>query len=131
IFFSFIIFLCIEPLARRLNKWGVKKSIASGISILVFSLLILAAFSAAAFLVTKQGTELIDKLPQYQVILTEQIATISQEIEKQLGRLPADFDLVERSTELVAGISGYLQVFAQKVLMAIIGYASSFTTFVF
>ncbi len=131
IFFSFIIFLFIEPLAKRLNKWGVKKSIASGLSILLFALVILAAFTGAGFLITKQGTELIDKFPQYQEQLSKQIAITTQEIEKQLGRLPSDFNLTERTQELVSTVTTSLQSFAQKVIKSLIGYVSSLTTFVF
>lgn len=131
IFFSFIIFLCIEPLARRLNRWGIKKSIASGISILLFSLIILAAFSGAAFLLTKQGTELINKLPEYQEVLMENIEHASIEIQKQLDKLPGDVDLVEKSTEIIKGASSNLQKLAQSALKGLVGYFSSITAFVF
>lgn len=131
IFFSFLIFLCIEPLARRLNKLGIKKSIASGISVLVFTIIILGAFSGMAYLVTKQGSELVANFPQYQEMLAEQIANITAQIEQKFNALPPDLDLVERSKELIQGALAYLQSFAMTVLSNIVGYVSSFSTFVF
>ncbi|KRE46879.1 sporulation integral membrane protein YtvI [Paenibacillus sp. Soil522] len=131
IFLSFLIYLCIEPLARRLNKLGMKKSIASGISVLLFTLIILAAFSGAAYLLTKQGTELVDNFPKYQEMLAIQIANITEEVQKRFGTLPADLELVQRSKELIEGASATLAKFGQTVLVNIIGYVSSFSTFVF
>ncbi len=131
IFFSFLIYLCIEPLARRLNKLGMKKSIASGISVLLFTLIILAAFSGAAYLLTKQGTELVGNFPKYQEMLAIQIANITEEVQRRFGTLPADLDLVQRSKELIEGASATLAKFGQTVLVNIIGYVSSFSTFVF
>lgn len=131
IFFSFLIYLCIEPLARRLNKLGMKKSIASGISVLLFTLIILAAFSGAAYLLTKQGTELVGNFPKYQEMLAIQIANITEEVQRRFGTLPADLDLVQRSKELIEGASATLTKFGQTVLVNIIGYVSSFSTFVF
>ncbi|MBD2870386.1 sporulation integral membrane protein YtvI [Paenibacillus arenilitoris] len=131
VFYSFLIFLCIEPLARRLNKLGVKKSIASGISILLFAILILGAFSGVAFLITKQGTELAENFPKYQKMFAEQIANITAEVQQRFGNLPEDLDLVQRSKELIEGASATIATFGKNVLMNIIGYVSSFSTFIF
>ncbi|CAM4134073.1 sporulation integral membrane protein YtvI [Paenibacillus alkaliterrae] len=131
IFFSFLIYLCIEPLARRLNKLGMKKSIASGISVLLFTIIILGAFSGAAYLLTKQGTELVANFPKYQEMLAEQIANITEDIQMRFGSLPPDLDLVERSKDLIEGATATLAAFGQTVLLNIVGYVSSFSTFVF
>ncbi|WP_168121679.1 sporulation integral membrane protein YtvI [Paenibacillus sp. HB172176] len=131
IIFSFVIYLCIEPLARKLHRWGIKKSIASGISVLLFTLLILAAFSGAAYLITKQGTELINKFPYYQEKLSFHIGNISKEWEKQLDKLPADFDLAQKTTDLIDGSTGKLESIANIFLSHLVGYVSSFSSFVF
>ncbi|WP_419872230.1 sporulation integral membrane protein YtvI [Candidatus Pristimantibacillus sp. PTI5] len=131
IFFSFVIFLCIEPLAKRLNRLGMKKSIASGISVLLFTLIILAAFSGAAYLVTKQGTELVENFPKYQKILAAQIANITEEIQKRFSSAPADLDLVQRSKDLIEGASATLANFGKTVMLNMISYVSSFSTFIF
>ncbi|MDQ8739449.1 AI-2E family transporter [Paenibacillus sp. LHD-38] len=131
IFFSFVIFLCIEPLAKRLNRLGMKKSIASGISVLLFTLIILAAFSGAAYLVTKQGTELVENFPKYQKILAAQIANITEEIQQRFSSAPADLDLVQRSKDLIEGASATLANFGKTVMLNMISYVSSFSTFIF
>ncbi|GKU75625.1 sporulation integral membrane protein YtvI [Paenibacillus sp. L3-i20] len=131
IIFSFVIFLLIEPLARKLNKWGIKKSIASGISVLVFSLTILAAFSGAAFLITKQGTEIAKKLPQYQEVLVEQIGAITGDLDKRFESLPGNLDIAETAKDLFEGASKNFEKFGTKVLNSMVGYATSFSTFIF
>ncbi|MFF2887074.1 sporulation integral membrane protein YtvI [Paenibacillus sp. NPDC057967] len=131
IFFAFLIFLIIEPLAKRLNKWGVKKSIASGISILIFTLLILGAFSGAAVLITKQGNALIENFPRYQSILAEQIGNLASQVEKQLDKLPNDVSLSEEIKNLTKGATDNLQKWITAFLNGLIGYVSSFSTFIF
>ncbi|NIK74923.1 sporulation integral membrane protein YtvI [Paenibacillus castaneae] len=130
IFLSFLIFLCIEPLARWLNKLGMKKSIASGISVLLFTLLILGAFSGAAYLITKQGTALITNFPKYQEMLALQIANITEQFQQRFNALPPDLDLVERSKDLIEGSAATLQNFAKALLMGIVGYVSSVSSFI-
>lgn len=131
IFFAFLIFLIIEPLAKRLNKWGVKKSIASGISILIFTLLILGAFSGAAVLITKQGNALIENFPRYQSVLAEQIGNLASQLEKQLDKLPNDISLSEEIKNLTQGATDNLQKWVSAFLNGLIGYVSSFSTFIF
>lgn len=130
IFFSFVIYLCIEPLARWLNKLGLKKSIASGISVLLFSLIIVGAFSGLAFILTTQGTEFFnDKLPQYQEILKTQVLNNSSELQSRLDALPPDW--VAKITEYINGATEYLPKLANIVFTAALGYVSSFSTFIF
>ncbi|REK75989.1 sporulation integral membrane protein YtvI [Paenibacillus paeoniae] len=131
IFFAFVIFIMIEPLAKRLNKWGVKKSIASGISILIFTLLILGAFSGAAVLITKQGNALMDNFPKYQSILAEQIGNLASQLEKQLDKLPNNISLSEETKNLTKGATENLQKWVTAFLSGLIGYVSSFSAFIF
>ncbi|MHA7964043.1 sporulation integral membrane protein YtvI [Paenibacillus sp. CAU 1782] len=131
IFFALVIFICIEPLAARLNKWGIKKSIASGISIMLFTLLILGAFTGAGIIVTKQGTALANKFPEYQKLLAEQIDNLTITLEKQFDKLPDDFDLGQSTKEFLDNASSKIGAIAQSVFMGIVGYVSSFSTFIF
>lgn len=131
IFFAFLIYLAIEPLASRLNKWGVKKSIASGISVLLFTLIILGAFSGAAVLITKQGNALIENFPKYQSVLAEQIGKLTAELEKQLDKLPTDINLAEETKDITKGATANLKNWIESFLSGLIGYVSSFSTFVF
>lgn len=129
IFYAFLIYICIEPLARWLNRLGVKKSIASGISVLLFTMIILAAFSGLGYIVTRQGSELMDKLPQYQDMLTEQIEKYSALLQGQISSLPPDW--ADRIAGLVNSMTSTLQNVAKNLLTGLIGYLSSFSTFLF
>lgn len=131
IFFAFVIYLCIEPLARLLNKWGIKKSIASGISVLVFTLVILGAFSGAAVLIKNQGEALIDNFDTYRAVFTEQIGNLTAELEKQLDKLPNDVNLSEETKNITEGATENLQQWIKSFLLGFIGYVSGFSTFVF
>ncbi|QAY65211.1 sporulation integral membrane protein YtvI [Paenibacillus protaetiae] len=129
IFYAFVIYICIEPFARFLNRIGVKKSIASGISVLLFTMLILAAFFGLGYIITRQSSQLIDNLPRYQDILTEQIEKYTSELQGRIDSLPPDW--TQRSADLIKGISGMLEKFGKNILTNMIGYLSSFSTFLF
>ncbi|MFF2480472.1 sporulation integral membrane protein YtvI [Paenibacillus sp. NPDC058071] len=130
IFFSFVIYLCIEPLARRLNKIGVKKSIASGISVLLFSAVILAAFSGLAYILTIQGKDFIDhSLPKYQKLLERQVEANADVIQQKLESLPSDW--VRKTTEYIKGVTDNLPKLLTKLFNSLYGYVTSFSNFLF
>ncbi|WP_042164597.1 sporulation integral membrane protein YtvI [Paenibacillus gorillae] len=130
IFFSFVIYMCIEPLAKRLNKIGIKKSIASGISILLFSILALAAFSGLAYVIMDQAKDFIEyKLPEYQKILENQIASNSGLLQGRIEALPQDW--VVKITEYISSATEKLPKLIQTVFMSLYGYVTSFSTFLF
>src|SRR5690606_8834825 len=70
IFFSLVIFVCIEPLAKRLHKLGMKKSIAAAISAILFTLIILGSIGAIIVVCAMRGTEPISDLPYCRTLLT-------------------------------------------------------------
>ncbi|MFF2094069.1 sporulation integral membrane protein YtvI [Paenibacillus sp. NPDC058174] len=130
IFFSFVIYMCIEPLAKRLNKIGIKKSIASGISILIFSIVALAAFSGLAYVIMDQAKDFIEyKLPEYQKILENQIASNSGLLQGRIEALPQDW--VVKITEYINSATEKLPKLIQTVFMGLYGYVTSFSTFLF
>lgn len=131
ILFAFVIYLFIEPLASRLHKWGIKKSIASGISVLVFTLIILGAFSGAAVLIKNQAETIQQNFPTYQAIFAEQIGKLTSELEIQLDRLPANFDLGKSTQDLTKGAVEILRNLVEGFLGGLVGYVSSFSSFVF
>ncbi len=131
IFFSFVIFLCIEPLARRLHRMGMKKSIASGISVLVFTVIILGVLSGAALLIIQQGSNLVENFPKYQKMLMEQIAFITQEVQQRMGNMPVQLDLVERSQELIGGATATLSNVGKNIFSHVVTYVSSVSSFIF
>lgn len=84
IFFALVIFYMIEPLARFLHKRGVKKSIASGISILLFLAIIVSALVAAGFVFYKQATSIYIWLSGYEEVVREQVLANSDYLQKHL-----------------------------------------------
>lgn len=131
IFFALVIFVCIEPLAKRLHKLGMKKSIAAAISAILFTLIVLGAVGAIIFIATAQGVELISNLPKYQKVLTAHITNGTLYLEEQLGRLPFDFDIVKQLTSALQNASNTIQQWLMTGLTVVINSITSFTSFIF
>ncbi|TFE31608.1 AI-2E family transporter [Cohnella luojiensis] len=128
VFLSFLVFWIIEPLARLLNRWGLRKSIASGISVLLFTLVILASFIGIGYIFTVQIQQLIKDLPQYQELLKEQIANISGNLQGQIQGLPVE--LADKLTKATAFVTDLGANWAVLFLKWMVGFLSSFSSFV-
>ncbi|MCM3746633.1 AI-2E family transporter [Paenibacillus pasadenensis] len=129
IFLSFLIFAVIEPLAKLLNRVGIKKSIASAISIMIFSALILGVFFGAGYIMVREATTLADKLPEYQIILQEQVDEGSSWLKEQIGALPPG--TVDKLQEYIDSLTRWGQKVAEGFLLKAAGYLSSVSTFMF
>lgn len=129
VFLSFIVFWIIEPLAKRLNRWGLRKSIASGISILLFTLVILAMFIGLGYIFTQQITQLIDKLPEYQVQLQNQIHDITTGMKGHYDALPPD--VASKLNDATGFITDQGAKLAKSFLNWLVGALTSFSSFVF
>lgn len=128
VFLSIIIFWMIEPLARLLNRWGLRKAIASGISVLLFTLIILAVFLGLGFIFTQQIIQLAAKLPEYQVQLQDQVTAITQNLQSRIESLPPDIS--EKLTNAVKFITEQGAEWAGQFLIWLAGTLSSFSSFV-
>ncbi|QJD83721.1 AI-2E family transporter [Cohnella herbarum] len=128
VFLSFLVFWIIEPLARLLNRWGLPKSIASGISILLFALVILAIFIGLGFIFTLQITQLADDLPKYQELLQNQVKTITVDIQNRMDALPPD--ITEKITEATAKVTDLGAKWAGDFLNWLVGFLTSFSSFI-
>ncbi|MBJ6363005.1 AI-2E family transporter [Paenibacillus sp. GCM10012307] len=126
---SFVIFATIEPLAKRLNRLGISKSIASALSILFFAVVIAGAFVIAGIMLTNQISGLIGLIPTYQDQLKEQIDLISGYISEKSNLIPPDF--LKSSSELIDSISKWGTNLAKGFLTGLVGFLSSFSTFMF
>lgn len=127
VFLCFIIFMIIEPLAKRLNKWGIKKSIASAISILFFTVIILGAFVGAGFVLTKEITYLVEMLPQYQQQFGEQIMAIGTYLTERYESLPPD--ITENSEEIINYVTTWGAGIATGFLTWTTNFLTSFSSF--
>ena len=129
IFLSFIIFMFIEPPARWMNRLGIRKSIASGISVLLFTIVIVGLFVGAGYIMTTQITGLAEKLPYYQQLLTEQFQKNSTLIGNKINLLPEN--VVKKAYEVIGYITNWGQELATTFLLSLGGYLKSFSTFIF
>ncbi len=128
VFLSFLIFLCIEPLAKRLHRIGIRKSIASGISVLVFLLVVFAILAGLGLIFYSQIDQLSQKLPEYQRSLTNQVAEITEELKKHSDKLPADF--TERAKDAVDKVTKFGTDLATSFLAWLISFIKSFSSFI-
>jgi predicted PurR-regulated permease PerM len=100
IFLAFIIFAAIEPLAKLLHRKGLKKSIASGISVLLFIIVILGALAGIGVIFTNQMISLSQKLPAYSVAIQEQMAQTADYLHTKWNALPPG--VADKSKEYAA-----------------------------
>ncbi|AJY76119.1 AI-2E family transporter [Paenibacillus beijingensis] len=129
IFFSFVIFMMIEPLARRLNRLGLKKLIASALSILLFSTVILGLFFGAGYIVVREATGLADRLPEYRQLLNVQIAEGSAFLQSKIHALPPG--MLDKLNDYIGSVTDWGQKVAKGFLFRLAGYLSSFSAFIF
>ncbi|TCZ74245.1 sporulation integral membrane protein YtvI [Paenibacillus albiflavus] len=90
IFWSFIIFLIIEPFARFLHKRKFKKIIATTISTLLFILIILAIIAGAGVLFTNLSLEFIMNMENYKSLLQDNITHTVNYFQNKIEALPPD-----------------------------------------
>jgi sporulation integral membrane protein YtvI len=128
IFLSFLIFAAIEPLARLLHRRGLKKSIASGISILLFIILILGALAGLGIVFTNQISNLAVKIPGYTDILQQKIALSADYLHTKWNALPAG--VAEKSKEYAGTLTKLGGTIASGFFLWLTGWLSSFTSFI-
>ena len=129
IFYSFVIFLCIEPLAKRLNKWGMKKSIASAISAILFVLVVLGIIGGIIILATIQSNELIKLFPQYQAIFSFEISDLTRQLQEIINKTPLNINIGDELAKLLKEASEALQGWAEIGLTWFITQVSNITSF--
>lgn len=126
---SFVIFAMIEPLAKRLNKIGISKPIASALSILFFAMVIAGAFVIAGIMLTNQITGLIKLIPTYQDQLKDQIAAITAYISEKTSLIPPDF--LSSSADWIDSVTEWGTGLAKGFLTGLVGFLTSFSKFMF
>jgi sporulation integral membrane protein YtvI len=129
VFLSFLIFIIIEPLAKRLHRAGMKKSIASAISVLVFTLIILSAFAGAGFLLINETSGLIANLPQYQETFTRQAASTIAYLQEKYAALPPG--VTDKSNDVINNVTKWGTMLAHSFLTSMIAFLTSFSAFIF
>ncbi|ANE47221.1 permease [Paenibacillus swuensis] len=127
IFLALVIFAVIEPFAKYLHRKGVKKSTASALSVMIFTLLLLAVLTGIGVIFTKQILVMKDKLPLYADILQAQIAERSIQLEQQYKDLDSTY--TDKIREYAAVITEKGAQLAQSFLNGLFRFITSFSTF--
>lgn len=128
VFISIIIFMFIEPLAKFLNKRGVKKSIATGLSMFLFIIVLVSILFGAGMLIVTQATSLSVKVPAYADILVHEIEVITQYLQAQSQLIPEN--VMVKITEYLTTLTDKLGEWAGAFLGWLAGFLSSFTAFI-
>ena len=128
VFLSFLVFLIIEPPARRLHRLGMRKSVASAVSTLVFILVILAVLVGVGYIFAWQIGELHKSLPAIQVTVQEKAASLTAALQERLETLDPAF--TERVNEAIAYVTALFSRLAATFLDWIVNFFSSLSTFV-
>ncbi|WP_128895796.1 sporulation integral membrane protein YtvI [Longirhabdus pacifica] len=126
VFYAFVIFMIIEPFAKFLNRKGMKKSIATAISLLVFILVLTTIILGIGAIIYTQLSALISKLQSFQ--LQVQLQQSLQWIQARFGELPPD--VVKQITDYLSTASESIATIGTTVLNTIVTYITSFSGFV-
>ena len=129
VFLSIVIFLCIEPLAKRFHRLGLKKAIATGISMLLFILIIVIVLSGLGYIFFSQIAQISSELPRYQEILTREFSRIAADLQSRYDALPPDW--TSRLSEAVDNITKWGSDLAAYLLNWLVHSFKSVTSFVF
>ena len=132
VFLAFVIFAVIEPLAKFLHRKGMKKSIATAISTLLFIVVVLGIFIGAGAVFTMQIYQLSLKIPEYARELQQQIAAHAQFWMDKLNALPPDLVetaqqyssiVTERGAKIAADFLAYLFNMLTSISSFVINFA--------
>ncbi|MEC0230213.1 sporulation integral membrane protein YtvI [Paenibacillus alba] len=129
IFLALIIFMMIEPFARFLHRKGMRKSIASAISTLLFVLIILGALAGAVVIFTSQIMSLVDKVDDYQAIFNDQIVHKISELNDRFQTLPPD--VITKAKDYAGQFAGNASKFIIAFLSGLVASLTTFSTFMF
>ncbi|MEQ7052288.1 sporulation integral membrane protein YtvI [Paenibacillaceae sp. P-4] len=127
IFLAFIVFMFIEPLAAFLHRRGMRKAIASAISVLLFVLVILGAMFGLGFILVHQAIELQDKLPTYIKAVQSELVNIATYLQNRYESLPPDVS--GRINEYAGNAAQHISEFIVGLLSLLIKQITSFSTF--
>ena len=129
IFIAFVIYWIIEPLARFLHRRKIKKSIATGISMLLFILILLGLLAGAAALFIGQVTSLAYSIPKYSGVLQHYIGIYAEDLSARIAALPPE--VIDRAREYLGFIASKGADISAWILLKLVNLVSSMSGFVF
>lgn len=132
IFLSFLVFVIIEPLAKFLNRRGMKKSIATAISVLLFVLILLGVLVGAGVVFVSQVQNLIDRFGNVDSAGFQlQLQTQFDFWERRFQELSLPVEVLEKVKEFAINVAQKGAVIAAGLLKMLVSGISSFSTFLF
>ncbi|WP_138493832.1 sporulation integral membrane protein YtvI [Paenibacillus pinistramenti] len=127
VFLSFFVFMLIEPLARFLNRKGMKKAFASAISVILFLVVLLGILFGAGVLVAIQISHLYDNLPAYTEMAQSHFRTTTDYLQNRLDALPSN--ITDKLNGYFADATNLLTKWAKVMLSYLINTLGSFSSF--
>ncbi|MCL6457674.1 MAG: sporulation integral membrane protein YtvI [Gorillibacterium sp.] len=127
IFLAFIIFAMIEPLAKWLNRRGMKKSLAAALTTLLFVIFIIAVLVGLGAILVTQTSNLIDKLSTYQGTMQQSIQDNSVIWLDRMDTISPE--IVEKAKEYSSTLIGLLSGWASAFLLGLLSWLTSFSSF--
>lgn len=128
ILLAFVIFAVIEPPAKYLHRKGMKKSAASAISVVVFSMILLAILIGIGIIFTQQIIMLKETIPAYASQLQDQVSVYLNNLQDQINTLQPGYS--DKILQYIQEITNKGAKLAQWFLAALFGYITSFSTFI-
>lgn len=127
IFLALLVFAAIEPLARFLNRRGMKKSIATAISMLLFIIIILAVLVGLGTILAIQISNLQKLVSNYSNIFQFEVAQNIHYLRGKWESLPPE--LADRIIEYSSKATKVASDFITWFLGWLMGWFTSFTSF--
>jgi sporulation integral membrane protein YtvI len=127
ILIALVIFFIIEPLANFLHRLGIKKLIATSISILFYSGILLALLAGVSYLFVTQTNGIIQAFPEYSALFQKQLENLFTLMRSEWEALPED--IAGQIQEYAASIGKYAADIAQTALTKLVSAIGSFSNF--
>lgn len=128
VFLSFLVFLIIEPLAKFLHRKGMKKAIASAISVLLFLGILLGIFFGLGVIIVSSIVQFQESIPYYTELIQSQFNQFMTFLHTQINALPAS--ITNQVNDYFEIITATLSNWGKTFLGYIITMLSSFSTFI-
>jgi sporulation integral membrane protein YtvI len=127
IFLALLIYAAIEPLAKFLNRKGIKKSLATAISMMLFIIIILAVLVGLGAIFATQLDNIKGLIPTYSTNFQDQVVENTNYLKQKWDNLPPE--LADRIIEYSSKVAKYASDFTTWFLTWLMGWLTSFTKF--
>lgn len=127
VFLSFLVFVIIEPLAKYLHQKGMKKAIASAISVLLFIGILLGIFFGLGLIIVSSIIQFQENIPMYTELIQTQFNHFMTFLHNQIDALPVS--VTNQINDYFELFTVTLSTWGKAFLGYIITMLSSFSSF--